>query len=109
MAYLISVNSSKPPFHETNGTISFDPLKNANLLYENFTREQCDQELFLLRTCFSLPKLISAAFRSNDHKLFLSEFVSLGGTDLDDFFSFSFLRGVPLSWHPSCLWYLDSS
>ena len=89
-ASLFGVESSMPPLRESNGSVSFDPQRKANLLSDIFIQKQCNQELSLPLTCFPLPKLVSIAFRSNELKTFLCDLDAYGGTDPHGFFPLFF-------------------
>lgn len=95
---LFGVDSSMPPLREPDGSMSFEPLKKANLLSDTFLNKQRAQELSLPLTCFPSPKLVSVAFKSTELKNYLLELDTYGGTDPDGFFPLFFKKiAIPLA------------
>lgn len=63
-------------------------------LSQIFTSKQCDQELSLSQTCFQLPRMVSVAFESNEHKYLFHNFSHSGGPTQIDFSLSFFNRSV---------------
>ena len=81
-----------PPLREPDGSLSFEPLKKANLLSDTFINKQSDQELPLPSTCFPSAILTSVAFRSSELKKYLLDLDTYGGKDPDGFFPLFFKK-----------------
>ena len=91
-ASLFRVDSNMPPLRESDGSMSFEPLKKANLLSDSFINKQRDQELLLPLTCFPSAKLSTVAFKSSELRTYLLDLDTYGGTDPDGFFPLFFKK-----------------
>lgn len=83
---LFGIDSSMPPLSNSDGSVSFDPERKANIFSNVFISKQSDQELLLPLTCFPDSRLRSVAFKSAEVKKYLLELDSYGGIDPDGFF-----------------------